>query len=491
MPDWREQLKQVKRDLGGQQPGPQGAGRAAAADGGHEQVRPRHYVCIGLDFGTSSTKAVVQVANGAAFAVPLSAADGEIEPYLGPTRLWVARTGATAMAESGAGAWVSALKVSLMHAPWDRVPVVEDFPIEARPVDLGAAYVAHVLRRIRSWFEREVRPQLGNAEIAWLMNMGIPARDYAAKDIHDAFLAVARAGWQLAAASGGLDVERARQEVDASRSPAYVPTGMDDADFLCVQPEVAAGVTTYVRSPQRVGGPHLFADVGATTLDTSIFLLGQPTAEQAAGDLKYVFLDASVDAELGALRLHRYRAHELGRLALERFAASDPLKPIPETARKCVPADADIDRIDTRFADRCAVEVGGVISRARRKLNEGDNELSVPDRGPPGSIQVLLSGGGIELPFYKDVVAEAGRRAAPGGRQGLRIRPFRIEAIPRPGNLQAPGLTDRGWRRLAVAYGLSFPYWDIGRFVPSSEVLPPPPPQRREYADAFISGDLV
>ena len=67
---------------------------------------------------------------------------------------------------------------------------------------------------------------------------------------------------------------------------------------------------------------------------------------------------------------------------------------------------------------------------------------------------------------------------------------FRQSTIPKPENLKAEGLHPRDYHRLLVAYGLSFPYDDIGIIVPPSELGDIPMPKRpRKYE--FISKDQV
>ena len=210
---------------------------------------------------------------------------------------------------------------------------------------------------------------------------------------------------------------------------------------------------------------------------------------ETADGLKYVFLSADVDDKLGALRLHRYRASELGRLALARFAASDPLKPIPERAKDCVPTDTEISEIDSDFSERCIQKVCSVVAKAKKKAQA---DMSVPDDRPSDPILVLPSGGGIHLPLYKEAISRAGNRVGPGGGLGLRVKPFQMQPVPKPAELRPAGLTQETWQRLAVAYGLSFSFEDIGEFVPPSAVDDLPLPQRgHDDGDSFISKDQV
>lgn len=491
MGDWREKLKEIKRSLVGAAQEPPVASSPTKApspgDGRPTENRPLapRYVCLGLDFGTSSTKAVARLLpSGPAFAIPFEGIASADHPYLAPTRLAVAAGGMLTLSMQNGIGWVEDLKVRLMEAPWQSAPIFAGAAVSARPADLAAGYLALILRNALGWCDKSIRPSLGAAEIAWRMNVGIPARDFDAASIKEAFLIAAVAGWDLAAAGAALDLAQAARSVDLAKDGKLTPRGIG-REMIEVVPEVAAGVTTYARSPQRRIGAHLFVDVGATTLDTSMFLLNQ-----SPDGPRYAFLSADVATDLGALRLHRFRADELGRLALARFAACDPLKPIPPTAIECVPPKEDIAALDKRFSERCVIGIGKVVAQAKQKAPK---EISVPDGGPAEPIQILLSGGGIRLPLYQDAIQESGRRAAPGGGLGLRVRRFQEAPIPRPSpsDFRAPGLSDDDWQRLGIAYGLSFGFEDIGEFVPPSAISKPPPLPRRDEGERYISKDQM
>ncbi len=487
--DWREKLKQLKRDIVGPDMKPVSSIASALADNAQKPKSERVYFGLGLDFGTSSTKAVVKMQTvDRAYVVPFRGTASAEQPYLAPTRLRVTEQGGVELGDTGIGGWVEELKVRLMEEPWAHAPAWPGASISARPAGLATAYVALIVRSVLGWFDMHVKPTLGTADIQWALNLGIPARDFDATEIKEAFHAVARAGWHLAVGGGAVTLDRAERAVDAARGNSFSPKGIQK-EAINVVPEVAAGVTAYVRSPQHQLGAHVFVDIGATTLDTSLFLLGQ--GEEG---FKYVFLAADVDISLGALRLHRHRATQLGQLAFAKFNASNPLKPIPESVQDCVPNSAEMHQIDASFIDRCLVSIGSVIVRAKRKAPQ---DLSVVDSGllqsqvDSGAIRVLRSGGGMHLALYQGVIDEVGVRVAPGGKLGLRVKPLRMTELLTPPGLDAPELQDGDWSRLAIAYGLSFPIDDIGIFVPPSEVSEPEPPRRKDHGEGFISKDQV
>jgi len=489
--DWKEKLRQLKNQVVGSENNTQRTPSSSA--GGPQATQTtapartpraeRRYVCLGLDFGTSSTKAVIRVQPiGPAYAVPFGDLAPNDQPYLAPTRLWVARSGDLSLRKSGDGGWVEHLKVRLMERPWEAAPAYEGDTTNARSIDLVAGYLALTLRKIFAWFGSGVRGSLGQVEVLWAMNMGMPARDWDAKEIHSAFLIAARAGWHLAMEGRDIDLAHIALTVDAATNDGFLINGIE-SELIKVVPEVAAGVTTYVRSQQKQLGPHLFVDVGATTLDSSFFMLGQ-------GEDGHEFhcLSADVDSKLGAFRLHEYRAESLSQLALDKFAASDPLTPIPVSARDCIPLPNEVDRIDTLFSEKCIDKIRRVVVQAR---NMAPADLNVPEmRGLPrpseveqGFIRVLLSGGGIQLPLYQIAIGETGRRVAPGGGLGIRVKPLRNTPVPQPSDLQASNLNAGAWDRLVVAYGLSFAFDDIGRFVPPSQITPIAQPRQADRPD--------
>ena len=493
MGDWKDKLKELRNALAGEKKNTPGLLRLPEHSAGKSRALepkapmqsptlPKRYVCLGLDFGTSSTKAVARLLpTGPAYAISFEGIGSAGQPYLAPTRLAVMSDGSFLLTAPKGADWVEDLKVKMMEAPWQATPVFHGAAVSARPVDLAAGYVALVLQKALVWCDASIRPVLGQAEIVWSVNLGIPARDFDATSIKDAFLTVVLAGWHLASEKSKIDLTAAAKAVDLAREGNFSPRGIDRS-MVSVIPEVAAGVTTYARSPQRRMGAHLFVDVGATTLDASMFLLNE-----SQDGLRYAFLSADVDSQLGALRLHRYRADQLGLLALARFTASDPLNPIPLTAQDCVPPAAEIDTVDEKFCFNCVKKLGKVVWTAKMK----DFAISVPHNGPAEPIQVLLSGGGIRLPLYQYAIWETGRRVAPGGGMGLLVRPFQEAPIPRPSDLRAPDLSDDDWQRLGIAYGLSFSSEDIGEFIPPSAIGLMPPRPRRDEDDRFVSKDQM
>ena len=67
---------------------------------------------------------------------------------------------------------------------------------------------------------------------------------------------------------------------------------------------------------------------------------------------------------------------------------------------------------------------------------------------------------------------------------------FRPRSLPMPQGLAAEGLDPRQYHRLAVAYGLSFFFDDIGRIVPPSKIEDIEKTERIKVIDS-ITKDMV
>lgn len=433
------------------------------------QKGPRRYIGIGLDFGTSSTKVVIALRiPRSAEGIPFDGLAPNDSPYLLPSKVWLDRNGRFALEPSGQGEWLRDTKVVLMRRPWQ--PLANDLGLSIRAVDAVAAFIGLVLQYAQRWFLKEKATQLGSNELVWELNVGLPARNYDETTIRDAFRFASIAGWELAQ-GGEIDLKLTTQAVDRARS-GTTPRGIH-IDQIQVIPEVAAEVTGYSRSDQRRYGPHLLVDIGATTLDTCLFLLTD-SGEQN----RYAILAADVRSDLGAFELHRHRVNSLSTYAQSKLSAADAMPLIPETVDDYIPATTDLRNFDSDFQEKCSVAAGKTSVGAKRKDPLGLTNPHTNSLGQPKSeslhrdIRVFVCGGGGRMKLYQEAIDEAGRRAGPGGKQGLNMIPFvKVPGgLPFPADLSASKIPMQDYDRLAVAYGLSYSADDIGIFIPPSDI---------------------
>src|SRR6266850_340129 len=197
-----------------------------AAKAASEGRSARITAVIGLDLGTSCTKCVIGVV-GRAIAVPFAGLTAAHTPYLLPTQLWLGVDRSLSLRSSNGALPVIGIKVSLMERPDTTHSLGEGR--EATPVLLVAAYVGQVLRHARDWLLAEKRDLLGNAEVSWQLNVGLPAKSHDDQGVHDAFRRAVHAGWALSQRQGAQYLGVCAEAVRAVSGSSYALTGISTA----------------------------------------------------------------------------------------------------------------------------------------------------------------------------------------------------------------------------------------------------------------------
>ena len=204
-----------------------------------------------------------------------------------------------------------------------------------------------------------------------------------------------------------------------------------DLPICDLMPEVTANVQSYVRSRGGRQGLYLFADVGAGTVDFSIFIYFR-----AHGDLALTYPHAAVEL-LGSSQLEM-RTFQRSQVALTRRL---------RLLKEGVSRDGDwkmnltTELNTTRAEIRTELTEATVcaVSLAKRKLRIWQFQ----------TMQILFGGGGCSPEPY-----EKGIKAAFTPRWGLTAV---SQPLPVPNDVDWP--TGQGanlFRRFSVAYGLSF-----------------------------------
>ena len=210
-----------------------------------------------------------------------------------------------------------------------------------------------------------------------------------------------------------------------------------------LRPEVIAEVAGYANSPLRNEGLHLLVDIGASTLDVCSFNLGP---RQHEGDDRVPILTAHLEL-LGVEILRQKRGEG---------------------------AEAEIE-----FKNNCKK----VLTRTIGDLRSKRDPLS---RCWNSTLPVFLCGGGSVMQVYQGVVSDAGEWLQRWVRSSDGIRQIQL---PKPNSLDAE-IDDRSYHRLAVAWGLSQPSFNIGLYERPSEIDDIEPPPVREKP-VYIGQDMV
>jgi hypothetical protein len=389
-------------------------------------------VILGLDFGSAFTKVVALLPHEGVAPVPLRLAPrgSPLAGGLLPSAL-AADGLALAGHDGDAGAWRRDLKLKLMRS-------LDHAPSLATPAGFHAAtFLALVVRRARAAVTEQLGHLIADRPLFWHLNLGVPCRreDWPRREV---FLRLARAAWTLAAREHDPAASAAafREAVTAAESGPETP-GVE----IAVAPEAVAGAIGFSRMVRRQGGMHLVLDVGASTLD-----LCAVSSLTRDGETSWGVIEDDVQ-ELGAVVLHRERVRAVREAVEVRCAGADDdilrtdrvpdgldgLLPEPIGCGKAVAA------VEDGFLNRCLEMAMGMAVELRRRRN--------PAASCPGAhLNLVVCGGGADLPFYRRLVAEFDRRA----RDRLRLGGVRVVAPELLGDVPADRL-----RRLSVALGLA------------------------------------
>ena len=300
-------------------------------------------IVVGLDFGTSCSKVVVQspyTLGGRAVAVPFGETSHSSTPYLIPSQVFVDRTDTVRLIPTDSATAVRHLKVGIL----DRLIGGESGLSEEFPRDLVACtigYIALVLREARKWFLTSQSASYGEGHIRWSVNLGIPSAGYDDEQMRAEYEMLAKAAWLASLDDRPLKMEgiqESLQRARAVRECAGIP--------IEVVPEVAAQVVGYAKSRLREEGLHVLVDLGASTLDICSFVL-----HRQGGDDVYSLLTATV-RRLGLLELHRRRMDATRKTPPFDSTPEDIVAALPSWASDQIPSPVlrgQLEQCDSRF----------------------------------------------------------------------------------------------------------------------------------------------
>src|ERR1700728_4370203 len=135
--------------------------------------RGKRDIVIGLDFGTSSTKVVIQDPETRdAWAVPFEGSGLLENSYLLPSRISIDKDGFGSFGDDKS---IAELKIRLMTAPDE--PIEDTRSQESPPTasQLCVLYLALVLQQVRGWFLRTKGDAYRTFQLVWQLNIGIPS----------------------------------------------------------------------------------------------------------------------------------------------------------------------------------------------------------------------------------------------------------------------------------------------------------------------------
>ena len=414
-----------------------------AASAGAEEL----FMILGLDMGTSCTKAIVRLpfeAGEPAIAIPApSPCRSGDASYLWRTVLWLLEDGSFCAWPTTRATVLTSLKQGLIRG---RDTATADLvaPVTVNRTQAAVAYLAFVIRYVRGWLLLN-RPHLFRGrKPVWFVNLGMPAASYDEVRIAEPYRHVGAAALRLAMSDEPVTVEATRRFL---HDPSVAGAGRSEEAAeklgIAVIPETAAQMTGFSKSTRRASGLYLLVDVGALTLDACMFRLSQ---KDSTGD-RYAFMEAEV-RPLGVESFYWFQSE---------------------------------GKTEPEFRKQCDYALHSVVWNTKRYR---DPRAAAWERG--NDVPVFLAGGGAANHLHRKIVASLG----PWLQQHTRNAGIRLLELPVPKAIDLPHPIN-GFRRMAVAWGLSYPPTDIGGIMAVSDVEDIPPPTVVDFGDRFVSKDQV
>jgi hypothetical protein len=302
-----------------------------------------------------------------------------------------------------------------------------------------AFHLAKVISTSRKLVTEILRNRGATAPIRWTVNMAVPVEHLGQRTVLATFQRVLNVGWLMADIFDEEPGPRELNDLLDCYESARVLAAKRVLDCF-VQPEVAAEVACMYLSRSARDGIYALVDVGAGTVDASIFRLyssedGPKLSFYGGAVLKSgaAYLDAVASRQLAEESLPWFRGLKEGDLLVK----GDRLFGLQE-------AYAFLRNASRWIGERTEAGLRKLLKQAFKK-----EESSDAWRG----LSLVLGGGGANLATYADASKAA---------FGQLASKLTVERLPVPDDIQLDGLHPELFHRFAVAYGLSFQGVDLG-----------------------------
>lgn len=425
---------------------------------------------IGFDLGTSCTKIVIQdTARNAAFAVPFDGIADPSNSYLLSTIVYLDESGELNLQRRGTP--FNQLKENMMAvaATGREKRVGHNKSLLPHTI----AYIALVLRAARRWFFATHGDAYQQVQIAWQVNVGLPATRFDDDRMVKLYRSVIWRAWYLSTIHAPITLSTATRVHEQLNLRAEAAGNLLPIETIGTFPEVVAAVQAYARSPERQEGMHLLVDVGASTLDITCFRLLNYEYED-----RYPIFCASV-LRLGGFELFLFRAgivtdavtQHVDRLRQEMNGISELPDPLGFTI-----SDTERRERDREFSNQVGEAIWTVIAATIHR-----------DRHAPewhDALPTFTCGGASKITLYNDALIKIDENTNWNGKLG-------IKELSLPPTVDAPNVPAGHRQRLLVAFGLSFNQLDIGDLIPPDGIPDPEDDPPRDIRDRYTGPEVL
>jgi hypothetical protein len=357
--------------------------------------------------------------------------------------------------------------------------------------NLCAFFLCQVIRRSKDWIYLNKADLVKGLTIDWSANVGVPV-EYCDSPARVRFQRVLCLAWHLSLRNANrltlTDLNRflnsVRSELETDKMPCFT------------LPEIAAAVYSYTFSRQAKRGTYIFFDIGGGTIEGAAFRFSRKD-----GASKIDFLAGSVEP-IGVNSLAKKIAGEKRDLEkkLEYSIIYNGTK-ILENIEK-ISIQYKRSQGNPRSGDHIANKYGVTVRYIKQMLQSGNfnlyatqvlilaqalihrqvatviricsQRLPAPEMS---NVIVFLGGGGMISKYYIDTIDSTYDAF---GLQSTGMPRYSMRTIPAPDvdDFDMSGLEETDFHRFSIAYGLTFPDYDVPTgFLPTqAPIIPPPPP---------------
>lgn len=388
-------------------------------------------ITIGLDFGTSYTKACINFGD-TRYIVDWSGLTNFNDKHTLPSELSYFSDRSF---QVGRAIHAKSVASSL------KIPLLEKQQAQEN-LDNATNYISLVLNYIRSWWFHHHGNLVKNNSLSWLVNIGAPSEKSEDSYWNNTYKKLVSDAWIKSYTN------------DNQRSLLH-------EDDITVIPEFVAEIASYIKSPQRQSDLHLLIDIGGGTVDIVTFNIHRDDSH----DELYPIFDYEV-ANLGTHYLMAERMHAITKPS-ESLQSIKVLNSKEFSDRFSIDL-AIIENIDFSFIEKIKIKILKVLAYTRKNRYYSSPKWQ-------NGIRTFVCGGGAQSLIYLAAINKV--------KEDYNLLPINL---PLPENLIAINLAQANFHRVSVAYGLSFDAMNIGKIIFKTDIddlKKPKLPERQSNMD--------
>ena len=384
-----------------------------------EDYKPNHGrnfdITIGLDFGTSYTKACVRFGDNH-FIVDWSGISNFKDKYTLPSEISYFMDGSFQIGRSADAVSVaSSLKIPLLEK-------YQDVDSCSNAVN----YLGLTLHYIRSWWFYTHGNLSRDFTLNWIVNIGSPSKQFEESYWTNKYKKIVSEAWTKSFINGKKISELHDENIS-------------------VIPEFVAEIASYTKSQQRQPDLHLLIDIGGGTVDIVTFNIHKIEDDE---ELFPKFASDVVNLGTHYLmseRIHKCSVPENDFKSMEVLTTSD-FSNLYNVALE------EVEAIDLAYKDKIKNTIIKVLDLTKqRRYYSSPNWAS--------GIRTFICGGGSYSSIYRDAIAKVQGR--------YNLLPINL---PVPANVFPADFSKEKFHRISVAYGLSFNEMSLGTIRKEQDV---------------------